>query len=190
MAEFWRIFLYICGGVIFTASVTDSGYRLYKYLKRGRTSVGKSFDNKVKRILADDRVHNCPWILNVEHESAARERELNLLKETIITQLEPIKKDISEIKDLNKKLYHAQMTDLQIKLSTLFHEKFDVKGSLTKTEQTNWDKWFSDYHSLGGNSDIKRMDDLIQKARTHAALDKAKNSKRTKNTEEENKNEN
>jgi hypothetical protein len=185
MTEFWRLFLYIGGGLIFTISVLDSAYRGFRYFKKGKTTADKRFDRKVKGILADDRIHNCPWLLNVERDSKARDRELFLLKEAIITELQPIKNDIAEIKDLNKKLYHAQLTDLQIKLSTLFHEKFETKGTLSKNEQTNWDKWFSDYTSLGGNSDIKRMDELIQKSRMHVALDRAKNSKKGTSDKEE-----
>lgn len=180
MTEFWKWFLIVGGALIFIVSVVDSGYRLFRHLKKGKSSVDRRFDRRVKEILSDDRTQNCPWLLNVERDSKARERELLLLKETIVTELQPIKNDIAEIKDLNKKLYHAQMTDLQIKLTTLFHEKFDIRGILTKSEQTNWDKWFSDYTALGGNSDIKRMDELIQKARMHAALDRAKNSKKSK----------
>jgi hypothetical protein len=65
------------------------------------------------------------------------------------------------------------MTDLMIKLSSLYHEKFEKKGHLTKLEQSNWDKWFSDYVALDGNSDVRRMDDIIQKARVQCALDKS-----------------
>lgn len=183
MTEFWRMFLYIGGGLIFTISVMDSAFRGFRYLKKGKTSADKRFDRRVKEILSDDRTQNCPWLLNVDRDSKARERELALLKETIVTELQPIKNDIAEIKDLTKRLHHSQMTDLQIKLGHLYHEKFDKKGSFTKVEQSNWDKWFSDYVALGGNSDIKRMDDLIQAARVELTLGKTRKNK--KETEED-----
>ena len=178
MTEFWRLFLIIGGGIIFTISVLDSAIRFYKYIKTGKRNANKHFDSKVKSILNDDRQKNCPFIVNAERDAINRDREIAMIKEAFRTELEPIKKDICEIKEFNMKIHHAQITDLQIKLTSLFHDKFDVKGYLTKPEQTNWDKWYSDYSALGGNSDVKKMDDLIQKARMHAALDKAKNSKK------------
>ena len=178
MTEFWQWFLIVGGGIIFIISVLDSIIRGIKHFLHGKKNAEQHLDNRIKSVLTEERSKNCPWLLNVERDSKARDRELALLKETIITELQPIKNDISEIKDLNKKLYHAQLTDLQIKLTTLFNEKFEIKGILSKNDQTNWDKWFSDYTSLGGNSDIKRMDELIQKSRMHVALDKAKNSKK------------
>jgi len=177
MTEFWRLFLYIGGGLIFTVSVLDSLIRAIKHYKKGKKTVGKSFDNRVKNILTEERRISCPLIINAERDSQSRKLELSLLKDTIVAELKPIRKDIHEIKDLTLKLHHSQMTDLQIKLGHLYNNKFDVKGTLSKADQTNWDKWFSDYTALGGNSDIKRMDDLIQAARVAVTLGKANKNK-------------
>ena len=53
-----------------------------------------------------------------------------------------------------------------------------IKRCFTKAEQSNWDKWYSDYAALGGNSDIKRMDDLIQAARIELTLGKTRKIRR------------
>lgn len=177
MTEFWKWFLIIGGGLIFFISVLDSAIRGFKYFKTGRKTAGDHFSNRVKSVIAEDRHANCPWYLNSERDAKAREREVQLLKEAVIAELQPIKQDISEIKDLTKRLHHSQMTDLQIKLNHLYHDKFDKKGILTKAEQSNWDKWFSDYTSLGGNSDIKRMDEIIQSARREMTLEKTRKNK-------------
>jgi len=181
MSEFWRWFLIIGGGLIFTISVLDSAIRGFRYLKKGKKSVRKSFNDKVISAVQEDRKVSCPWLLNIERDHKAREMELKLTKDAIISEikseLKPILKDIGEIKDTIGKLHHSQMTDLQIKLNHLFHDKFDKKGVFNKTDQTNWDKWFSDYTSLGGNSDIKRMDELVQAARVEITLGKTRKNK-------------
>jgi len=177
MTEFWKWFLIIGGGMIFFISVLDSAIRGFKYLKTGRKTAGDHFSNRVKSVIAEDRHINCPWYLNSERDAKARDREVQLLKEAVIAELQPIKQDIAEIKDLTKRLHHSQMTDLQIKLYHLYQEKFDKKGILTKAEQSNWDKWFSDYTLLGGNSDIKRMDEIIQSARKEMTLEKTRKNK-------------
>ena len=184
MTEIWQWFLVVGGGIVFTVAVWEAIIKGHKYFKKGKSSAEKNFENRVRDVLSEDRKVNCPWLVNAERENAARERELLLLKETIVTELKPIRTDIKEIKDLTQRLHHSQMTDLQIKLNHLFNDKFDKKGILVKTDQINWDKWFSDYTALGGNSDIKRMDDLIQKARVQAALDKVGKQKRSKSDEE------
>lgn len=193
MTEIWQWFLVVGGGIVFTVAVWESIIKGHKYFKNSKSGAEKHFENRVRDVLSRDRKVNCPWLVNAERENAARERELLLLKETLITELKPIKNDIKDIKDLTQRLHHSQMTDLQIKLSQLFNDKFDKKGILTKADQINWDKWFSDYTKLGGNSDIRKMDDLIQKARVQAALDKVSKQKRSKSyneTKEKNSDEN
>jgi hypothetical protein len=182
MTEFWQWFIIIGGGIIFIVSVLDSIIRGVKHFLHGKKNTEQHFDNRIKSIITEERNTNCLWMRNAEKEASARELEMKLLKETIVTESQQIKNDIFEIKDLNKKLYHSQMTDLQIKLLSLYHDKFDKKGVLNKTDQTNWDKWFSDYTNLGGNSDIKRMDELIQNSRMQAALDKVHKSKPSKSS--------
>lgn len=184
MTEIWQWFLVVGGGIVFTVAVWESIIKGHKYFKNSKSGAEKHFENRVRDVLSRDRKVNCPWLVNAERENAARERELLLLKETLITELMPIKNDIKDIKDLTQRLHHSQMTDLQIKLSQLFNDKFDKKGILTKADQINWDKWFSDYTELGGNSDIRKMDDLIQKARVQAALDKVSKQKRSKSDNE------
>lgn len=184
MTEFWRWFLVVGGGLIFIISVLDSAIRGFRYLKKGNKSAKKSFNDKVLNAVREDRKVNCPWILSVEREHKARESEMKLLKEAIIGELKPIQKDIEQIKEITTKLHHSQMTDLQIKLNHLFHEKFDKKGTFTKAEQSNWDKWYSDYAALGGNSDIKRMDELIQAARIELTLGKTRKNKEERGTNE------
>lgn len=184
MTEIWQWFLVVGGGIVFTVAVWEAIIKGHKYFKNGKSGAEKHFENRVRDVLSRDRKVNCPWLVNAERENAARERELLLLKETLITELKPIKNDIKDIKDLTQRLHHSQMTDLQIKLSQLFNDKFDKKGILTKADQINWDKWFSDYTELGGNSDIRKMDDLIQKARVQAALDKVSKQKRSKSDNE------
>ena len=182
MTEFWQWFLIIGGGIIFIISVLDSIIRGVKHFLHGKKNAEQHLNNRIKNVITEDRSVNCPWLRNSEKEASIRELEMKLLKETIVAELQPIKNDISEIKELNKKLYHAQMTDLQIKLLSLYHDKFDKKGTLNKADQANWDKWFSDYTVLGGNSDIKRMDELIQNSRMQATLDKVRKSKSSKSS--------
>lgn len=182
MTEYWQWFLIVGGGIIFIISVLDSIIRGVKHFRHGKKNAEQHLDNRIKSVITEERNTNCPWMRNAEKEASIRELEMKLLKEAIVAELQPIKNDISEIKDLNKKLYHAQMTDLQIKLHSLYHDKFDKKGVLNKTDQTNWDKWFSDYTDLGGNSDIKRMDELIQNSRMQATLDKVRKSKSSKSS--------
>ena len=184
MTGFWQWFLIVGGGIIFIISVLDSIIRGIKYFIHGKKNAELHLNNRIRSIIIDECNTNCPWMRNAEKEASVRGLELKLLKEAIITELQPIKNDISEIKDLNKKLHNAQITDLQIKLHSLYHDKFDKKGLLNKTDQANWDKWFSNYISLGGNSDIKKMDELIQKARVQAALDKVRKSKSLKTSVE------
>lgn len=165
MTEFWQWFLIVGGGIIFIISVLDSIIRGIKHFLHGKKNAEQHLDNRIRSIITN-----------------IREFELKLLKETIIAELQPIKNDIADIKMINGKLHHAQMTTLQIKLAHLFHDKFDKKGILSKADQTNWDKWFSDYTALGGNSDIKRMDELIQNSRMQVSLDKLRKSKSSKSS--------
>ena len=160
MTELWQWFVVIGSGIVFIMLVFDALVRAYKYLKTGKETAEGHLENKIKKILSDDR-----------------HVEIQLLKDAILGELIPMKKDIQDIKDHTLKLHHSQMTDLQIKLNHLYNTKFDVKGTLSKVDQTNWDKWFSDYTALGGNSDIKRMDDLIQAARVAVTLGKANKNK-------------
>lgn len=183
MTEFWQWFLIVGAGLIFAIKVVDAVSDGLRYLKHGKKKAEEILDEHVIEVVQRDRKDNCPWLLNSERETSIRTLEMKLLKESIIAELQPIKLDIAEIKDLNKKLYHAQMTDLQIKLTSLFQDRFDKKGVLNKVDQANWDKWFSDYTALGGNSDIKRMDELIQKARLQSTLDKVSRTKKEKEEE-------
>jgi len=180
MTELWQWFGVVGGGIIFIVLVFDAIIRGIKHFRTGKKNAENIFDSHVKKVIAEDRRVSCPWILNVDREAAIRERELQLLRQTIISELQPIRNDIAEIKELTKKLHHAQITSLQIKLGGLFHLKFDKNGTLSRADQADWDKWFSDYTALGGNSDIKRMDDLIQAARVELALGKIRDSKASK----------
>lgn len=176
----WQWFLVVGAGVVLFVQILDALIKLYKYLKHGKKNADAYFENRVKEIVKfqHDETRN--------RDSAVRELELKVLREFIASELRPIKDDIADIKMINGKLHHAQMTSLQIKLYHLFQDKFDIKGVLTREEQANWDKWFSDYTALGGNSDIKRMDELIQNARMQATLDKVRGKKRsTKQVESE-----
>lgn len=174
MTELWQWFLVIGAGIILFVNVVDALIKLYRYLKHGKKNADAYFENRVKDIILVHRDETC------NRDNAVREMELKVLREFIASELRPLKDDIADIKMINGKLHHAQMTSLQIKLAHLFHDKFDIKGTLTKEEQANWDKWFSDYTALGGNSDIKRMDELIQNSRMQAALDKVRKKQRTK----------
>lgn len=171
MTEIWQWFLVVGAGVVLLVQVIDALIKLYRYLKHGKKNADAYFENRVKEIVKLHHDETC------NRDNAVRELELKVLREFIASELRPIKDDIADIKMINGKLHHAQMTSLQIKLTHLFQDKFDIKGVLTREEQANWDKWFSDYTALGGNSDIKRMDDLIQNARMQATLDKVRGKK-------------
>jgi len=181
MTEVWQWFVVIGSGIVFAVLVLDAIIRTYKYFKKGKKHAEGHLENKVKDVISKDRAVNCPWIQGAKQNTENRHIELQLLKDAIIGELTPMKKDIQDIKDITLKLHHSQMNDLQIKLNHLYNNKFDVKGTLSKAEQTNWDKWFSDYSALGGNSDIKRMDELIQAARVAVTLEKANQTKKEEN---------
>jgi len=175
MNEIWQWVLVVGAGIIFVVNVLEAIIKGYKHFKHGKKNADAYFEIRVKEIVRSHHDETC------NRDNAVRELEMKVLREFIASELRPIKNDISDIKMINSKLHHAQMTSLQIKLNSLYHDRFDKKGTLSKQDQANWDKWFSDYTALGGNSDIKRMDELIQNARMQATLDKVRggSSKRT-----------
>jgi len=183
MTEFWAWFLYIGGGLIFTVSVLDSLIRFIKWYKTGRASAGKQIDKHINDIIAEDRKTNCPYLHGYERDVLARNRENDLLKEFILKELTPIKEGLEEVREWNKKMHHSIMDDLKVNLRSIY-VRFERKGSMTKNDQTNWDKYYSNYKDLGGNSDIKRMDDIIQKARLETTLGKARKMKEEKESNE------
>jgi len=189
MSEAWQWFLVVGGGIIFIANVIGAVIMVVRYVKRGKDIADAHYEKKIRDVISEDRKHNCQWIINSARDAESRKVENEFFMKSIVAVIEPIKEDVRETKELLKKLHHSQMTDLQIKLSHLFHDIFDKKGKFTKTEQTNWDKWFSDYEAIGGNSDIKRMNELVQATRVAMTIGKLRSSDQELLMEEGEKNE-
>lgn len=166
--EFWRWFLAIGGGITFLSSVLYALTNLVKYLKHGKKNADMSFERKVQKITNE--------IVNekIEKLLKSREQEFQLIRDFIKTELKPINENINNIKILTQHLEHSLLTDLKIKLRAMYHETFEIHGELSKIEKSNWDKWFSDYSILGGNSDIKVMNDHIQKVHLEMTIEKQK----------------
>ncbi|MFU8785843.1 MAG: hypothetical protein ACNA7U_01240 [Candidatus Izemoplasmataceae bacterium] len=182
MAEAWQLAMWVGAGIIFAASVINSAVQLIIYMKKSKKNADAYLENKI-----NDRIqeHHNDSLLR---DASVRDMEMKLFKEYLAAEIRPIAESLAKVEMMTEKLHHSQMTSLQIKLADLFNHKFDKRGILNKPDQTNWDKWFSDYTALGGNSDIKRMDDMIQKARIQSALDKVRVSS-SKNKKEETTNE-
>lgn len=184
MTEFWTWFLYIGGGLIFIVSVLDSLIRFIKWYRQGKATAGKQIDGHIKDVLAEDRLSNCPYINGYKRDIIDRQRENDLLREFILKELKPIKEGLEEVRSWNKKMHHAIMDNLKVDLRAIY-ARFERKGTMSKNDQTNWDKYYSNYFELGGNSDIKRMDDIIQKARLEVTLGKARTTKEEKEDNED-----
>lgn len=180
----WELVVWILGGIIFSASVLDSLVRWVKAYRTAKKQANDKIDGHIKEVLKEDRKENCPFIIHHERDVIARQREIDMLKEFIAKELKPIIEGLEEVRSWNKKMHHAIMDDLKVNLRAIY-TRFERKGSLSKNDQTNWDKYYSNYAALGGNSDIKRMDDIIQAARLEATLGKARKSKE-KETNDEN----
>lgn len=168
MTQTYLLFLTIGGGLIFTTNVIFALRQLVIYLKNGKKNADVYFEKKVQSI-SEKLYQEC-----FQRDKESREKELRLIKECITSELKPIKDDISFIKKSNECLRHTALTDLKIKLRELYNGPFEKKGMLSKIEKSNWDKWYSDYASLGGNSDIKVMNEQIQKIDHEITFEKQK----------------
>lgn len=176
MTEFWTWFLYVGGGLIFTVSVLDSLIRFIKWYRQGKATASHQIDGHIKDVINEDRKTSCPYITGYKRDILDRQRENDLLREFILKELKPIKEGLEEVRTWNKKMHHAIMDNLKVDLRAIY-TRFERKGTMSKNDQTNWDKYYSNYAELGGNSDIKRMDDIIQKARLEVTLGKARTMK-------------
>jgi len=180
----WQIIGWILAAIVFSASVLDSIIRWYRAYRDAKKSANKAVDDHIKEVIKEDREFNCPAIITRERDLLDRRAETDSIKEFITSEIRPIKESLTDIKDWNKKMHHSIMDDLQIKLRAIY-KRFERKGTLSEVDQTNWDKYYSGYKNLGGNSDIKRMDEIIQKTRLEISIGKAKNKKSSQEDDDE-----
>lgn len=174
MTNFWQWFLTIGGAIIFIANVVLALIQITKHLKNGKRNADSHFEKRVLNII-DERLNP-----ELDKMMQAREIEFKIMQEFISAELTPIREDIGAIKALNQNLQHATLTDLKIKLRSMYYDCFEVNGVLSCVEKVNWDKWFSDYVCLGGNSDIKTMNDHVQKVYLELTLEKQKAKAKSK----------
>lgn len=174
MTSFWQWFLVVGASIIFLANVIAAVMKLIRYLKNGKRNADVYFEKRVKKII------DCVAADEYNKYEKQKAAELKIFSEVIMSELKPIKESIEGLKTLGDYLQHAVLTDLKIKLRKLYHESFEKNGSLTKCEKVNWDKWFSDYSHLGGNSDIKTMDDYVQKVHYELTIEMQKGKTKKK----------
>lgn len=181
MTDFWQWFLIIGGVIIFITNVLLAIFQLTKFLKNGKKNADNYFEKRVRTITG-----SCVKS-EIEIFQKDREIEFQIMREFISSELKPIKEDIQTIKVQNQNLQHATLTNLKIKLRAMYYDIFEPNGVFSQFEKSNWDKWFSDYTCLGGNSDIKTMNDHVQKVYLEITLEKQKAKAKTKSNKSDKK---
>lgn len=168
METTWLWLLSIGGGIIFLSNVVYAVNKIVRFILHGKQNAESYFEKRVQKIATEI------YTELFKRDCERREREFELMKELLATELKPMKEDLTNIKDLQTKTQAAVVSNLKLKLRDLYNMSFKRKGLFTSLEKSNWDEYYSEYFTLGGNGDVKIMNEQIQKIHLEAAYAKQK----------------